>query len=79
MSKPNAEQTARLASIIGWVQSAKATLPAINDGVVSSDRILEASKLLDRMHRLAMALKAEGADASEGQAQNAPERRRQAA
>jgi hypothetical protein len=66
---PTANQKARLANVIGWVQSAKENLPAINDGTVASDRIAAVSELLDRMHRIAVAL----------EKQAAPERRQQAA
>ena len=54
-------QKARLSNIIGWVQTAKENLPAINDGVVSTDRIAQASALLDRMYELAVVLQAQEA------------------
>jgi hypothetical protein len=66
---PTEQQRARLANIIGWVETAKETLPAINDGAVASDRIAAVSELLDRMHRIAVAL----------EKQAVPDRRRQAA
>lgn len=54
-------QKARLSNIIGWVQTAKENLPAINDGVVPTDRIAQASALLDRMYEMAVALRAQEA------------------
>jgi hypothetical protein len=66
---PIEEQRIRLANVIGWVETAKENLPAINDGCVTAGRIAEASALLDRMHRVAVAL----------QSQMATEQRRRAA
>jgi hypothetical protein len=58
---PTDEQKNRLNTIIGWVRTAKENLPAVNDGAVSSDRINEASALLDRMFRVAVALRDQAA------------------
>lgn len=54
--EPTQAQEIRLANVIGWVQTAKEALPAINDGTVASDRIATVSELLDRMHRIAVSL-----------------------
>jgi hypothetical protein len=43
--------------MMGWIRTAKENLPAINDCQVASDRILEVSALIDRLHHAAHALK----------------------
>jgi hypothetical protein len=54
---PIDEQRRRLDNIIGWLQTAKETLPAIHDGVVSPDRVAHMSALLDRLYTGATALR----------------------
>jgi hypothetical protein len=44
---------ARLHNILAWIRTAKENLPAINNGLVSTDRIAEMSALLDRLHHAA--------------------------
>jgi hypothetical protein len=46
----------RLGQIQDWLRTAKENLPAINDALVPSDRIIEASQLIDRLHRAAARL-----------------------
>ena len=41
---------ARLENVMAWIRTAKENLPAINNGLVSTDRIAEMSALLDRLH-----------------------------
>jgi hypothetical protein len=53
---PSEDQERRLHNIIGWVRTAKETLPAISEGVIEADRVAEMSALLDRMHGSALAL-----------------------
>jgi hypothetical protein len=57
---PTSSQQNRLENVLGWVRTAKENLPAINNGVVTADRIARLSGLLDRMHRLASAISAQG-------------------
>ncbi len=52
------DQENRLENIIGWVRTAKETLPSINDGQVTSDRISAMSALLDRLYQRAVGLRA---------------------
>ncbi|MEO8214489.1 MAG: hypothetical protein ABI560_14910, partial [Myxococcales bacterium] len=54
---PTEEQQRRLDNIIGWLQTAKETLPAIHDGGVSADRVAHMSALLDRLYTGAAALR----------------------
>jgi len=57
---PNEDQERRLKNIISWVQTAKETLPGINEGTrVGVDRVGQMSALLDRLHTSAVALQAE--------------------
>jgi hypothetical protein len=44
---------ARLENILAWIRTAKENLPAINNGLVSTDRIAEMSALVDRLHHAA--------------------------
>ncbi len=46
----------RLDNVLGWLQTAKENLPAINNNAVSSDQIASMSALVDRMQRVAHAL-----------------------
>jgi hypothetical protein len=46
----------RLENVLGWLQTAKENLPAINNNAVSSDQIASMSALVDRMQRVARAL-----------------------
>ena len=48
----------RLENIMGWVRTAKETLPSINDGQVTPDRICAMSALLDRLYQRAVVLRA---------------------
>ena len=41
---------ARLTNVMAWIRTAKENLPAINNALVSPDRIAEMSALLDRLH-----------------------------
>jgi hypothetical protein len=59
---PREAHKIRLANIIGWVQTAKEILPALNEGSVTADRIAQMSALLDRMHRIAVALQRQVGD-----------------
>ena len=52
------DQENRLENILGWVRTAKETLPSINDGQVTSDRISAMSALLDRLYQSAVVLRA---------------------
>jgi hypothetical protein len=54
---PTEDQRRRLDNVIGWLQTAKETLPAIHDGVVSPDRVAHMSALLDRLYTGATALR----------------------
>ena len=70
---PTDEQKNRLANIIGWLGTAKENLPAINAdisnvGTVNPDHILEVSRLLDRMHHVAVSLERQIAGNSRRQA-----------
>lgn len=47
----------RMDKVLGWLETAKEVFPAINNNAVSSDRIASISELVDRMQRLAWALR----------------------
>jgi len=47
---------ARMAQVLGWLETAKEVFPAINNNAVSSDRIASLSELVDRMQRMACSL-----------------------
>jgi hypothetical protein len=47
----------RLENVLGWLQTAKENFPAINNNTVPADRIASISGLLDRMQRVASALR----------------------
>jgi len=49
-------QALRLDDVFAWLRTAKENLPAINDALVASDQIAEASRLLDRMFQAARVL-----------------------
>jgi hypothetical protein len=53
----------RLHHVLGWLRTAKENLPAINDGLVPNDQIVEASRMIDRLHRAADRLRGRLADA----------------
>ena len=65
---PTEEQQRRLDSIIGWLQTAKETLPAIHDGCVSADRVAHMSAMLDRLYTGASALRDRTTDARDERA-----------
>jgi hypothetical protein len=46
--------------VLGWLETAKEVFPAINNNAVSSDRIASISELVDRMQRMAWALRKGG-------------------
>ena len=48
---------ARMDKVLGWLETAKEVFPAINNNAVSSDRIASISELVDRMQRIACALR----------------------
>ena len=52
----NEQQQQRLENILGWVRTAKETLPAIDDRRVGADRVAQMSALLDRLHAAAQLL-----------------------
>ena len=54
----------RMDKVLGWLETAKEVFPAINNNAVSSDRIASISELVDRMQRLAWALRKGGSVAS---------------
>lgn len=58
-NKPPRE--ARMDKVLGWLETAKEVFPAINNNAVPSDRIAAASELVDRMQRIAVALRKRGA------------------
>lgn len=48
---------AQMDKVLGWLETAKEVFPAINNNAVSSDRIASISELVDRMQRMAYALR----------------------
>lgn len=48
--RPEGQLEERLENILSWIRTAKENLPAINNGLVSTDRITEMSALIDRLH-----------------------------
>ncbi|MEP6652827.1 MAG: hypothetical protein ABJA82_05685 [Myxococcales bacterium] len=62
------EQQRRLDNVIGWLKTAKETLPAIHDGCVSPDRVAHMSSLLDRLYIGATALRDRAAAARDDRA-----------
>ena len=48
---------ARMDKVLGWLETAKEVFPAINNNAVSSDRIASISEMVDRMQRVACALR----------------------
>jgi len=47
--------------VLGWLETAKEVFPAINNNTVPADRIASISELVDRMQRMACALREAGA------------------
>lgn len=46
----------KLENVLGWLETAKQNLPAINNNAVPSDQIASMSDLVDRMQRMARSL-----------------------
>jgi hypothetical protein len=53
----------RIEKVLGWLETAKEVFPAINNNAVPADRIGSISELVDRMQRMASALR-DGASVS---------------
>lgn len=50
----------RMEKVVGWLETAKEVFPAINNNAVPADRIASISELVDRMQRMACAMRAAG-------------------
>ena len=71
MATMDESQARRLTRILGWLRTAKESLPAIPRGSVDADRLAEASGLVDRLHRAATSLAAAAELAHESEREQA--------